>query len=126
MMNPPQQPPAAHLMLNVINRLPSALRRRAIRHPQKKPRDELNCECENQRRSPHVAPPRSARDRLKQQRMQNPAIPCSRVQPIEQRFSHTRGFLLSEPSPIACSFTLTMPPAIVMGNRSSPRGLTLP
>ena len=84
MMQTAQKPPAAHLVLDVINALSHALLRTgAVSHPEKHPRDKLHHQRKSQRAAPDITPARPARNALIQRRAQHPAPPRPLIQPVK-------------------------------------------
>ena len=98
MMQPPQDPPARHLALDVMNALPRRLRAGAVAGPQEKPRDGLQQEHIDHQGAPHVTPARPARQVLEQARLGEAAQSRAFVQPSQNALHHAMGIFSVMPS----------------------------
>ena len=85
----PQQPAAAYLVLDVVDRLPRIAGAGAVAHPQKQSGDHLHKQCERHCAAPDVSPPRAAWDVLVQERPNKPANPGAVLNPTKQRLHDT-------------------------------------
>src|ERR1043166_3145216 len=97
MMEPAQKPAATHFVLDVINAFPRRLRARAVGHPQKNSRDELDEEREGERAAPDITPARSTRNIFEQRLSGQVNDPRAFVEPGNERF-HATGIFSAWPA----------------------------
>src|SRR2546427_1993117 len=98
MVQAAQQPPTAHLMLDVIDAFPCGLRARAVRHPEKQASDKLHKKRKQQCASPDVTPTRSSWNVLVEGLVDEPLATRALVQPINNAVDHAMGSFVGRPA----------------------------
>src|SRR4051794_37078701 len=96
-MDAAQQPPAAHLHLNVVHAFPCGLRTWTVSSPQHESGDHLHKKTKAERAAPHVAPARPARNVLVQRGVHERAKAGAVIEPTEELL-HPSGFLSAIPA----------------------------
>ena len=82
MVQPPQEMPAGHVIVDVVHTLPRGLPAGTVAHPQEDAGDELNHQGKGQRTAPHVAPARATGYIFKQHLANVTANARTVIQPI--------------------------------------------
>ena len=92
MVQPPDDRPKRHLVLNVIHALPGRIGTGTVSGPQEESGDHLHAEGEDQRAAPDVTPTGSAGDPFVECLVQNTGVSGAVVEPSQQTADHISTF----------------------------------